>query len=171
MITSKTPDSRNFLQKITLSGFFTNISLSWKIGLMAFVLFLGILGVTISAYVGLQSLRYQLSNIYDFMLIPIVAINHADTALADAQSHILQSYNDDASAAERAQNIAGIAPNNQVAVDTITRYDTEWVTTTSAEVTQALREGGKLALQEQEITALADYHVARPVFHPLVAPG
>ena len=73
-------------QWIFLSRFLANISMAWKMGLMAFVLFLGTLGVAGAAYSGLQSMRYQLSNIYDFMLVPIVAISHADTALADAQS-------------------------------------------------------------------------------------
>jgi GAF domain-containing protein/HAMP domain-containing protein len=141
-----------------LSDFLGNISIAWKMALMVFVLFLSTLGITISAYIGIQNLRYQISNIYDFMLVPIVAIQKADVALTDAEVEILQSYNQNISADERAQNVTKIALNNQVAQDVIARYDKEWVTTTSPEFTQALRNGGKLSLQQQETTALANYH-------------
>ncbi len=160
MNTTMIARQKNRTRKLALSGFLSNISVAWKMALMALVLFLGILGITISAYVGIQNLRYQLSNIYDFMLVPIVAINHADAALANAQNQILQSHNENISAELRAQNAADIALNNQVALETITRYDTEWVTTVSPEFTQALRDGGKLDLQKQELVALADYHTA-----------
>jgi putative methionine-R-sulfoxide reductase with GAF domain len=141
-------------------AFLANISTGWKMTLMVFVLFLGILGITLSAYSGLQSLRYQLSNIYDFMLVPIVAINNADAALANAQYSILQTHSEDLSATEHAHYADSIASENQTAQDVIQRYDTEWVTTVSPEFTQALRDGGKLALQEQEVSTLAGYHTA-----------
>ena len=160
MTTPNVSNQKKFTQQITRLGFLANISVGWKMGLMVFVLFVGILGVTLSAYYGLQSLRYQLSNIYDFMLIPIVAINHADAALADAQYDLTQSHNENLTAAELEQFLAHNESNTLTAQEIITRYDTEWVTTVSPEFTQSLREGGKLALQEQEIIALADYHTA-----------
>jgi len=160
MIKSMLPDQKEEGGRILQLGFLTNISMGWKMTLMTSVLFLGILGITLSAYSGLQSLRYQLSNIYDFMLVPIVAINNADGALADVQFSILQSSNKDLSVAESAQYVDNIEPGNQKAQEVVTRYDTEWVTTVSPEFTQALRDGGKLALQEQEVSALADYHTA-----------
>lgn len=160
MNTSITSNQKNPTRQIALLGFLSNISMAWKMALMALVLFLGILGITISAYIGIQSLRYQLSNIYDFMLVPIVAISRADTSLASAQNQILQSQKGNLSAEVRAQYSTDIVQNNLVAQETITRYDTEWVTTVSPEFTQALREGGQLILQEQELAALADYHTA-----------
>ena len=153
-----------FGKQASLSGFLTNISTGWKMALMVSVLFLGILGITLSAYLGLQSLRYQLSNIYDFMLVPIVAINQADTALADAQYNILQARDENLSAGARAQILEGVTPGNEIAQKVMTRYDTEWVTTVSPEFTQALQDGGKLALQEQELSALADYHTSYDVY-------
>ena len=153
-------NQKNFGRQAPAFGFLANISMGWKMTLMAFVLFLGILGVTLSAYTGLQSLRYQLSNIYDFMLVPIVTINNADATLADVQYAISQSHREDLSMAERAQYVDNIEPGNQSAEAVITRYGTEWVTTVSPEFTQALRDGGKIALQEQEVEALADLHTA-----------
>lgn len=160
MTANMLPNRKEFGRQIARSGFLTNITTGWKMTLMTSMLFLGILGVTLSAYSGMQSLRYQLSNIYDFMLVPIVAINNADVALADVQFSILQSYNDELSPAERAQYVEHIEPGNQIAEAVVTRYNIEWVTTVSPEFTQALRDGGKLALQEQEVSALTSYHTA-----------
>ncbi|OGO39851.1 MAG: hypothetical protein A2Z03_01585 [Chloroflexi bacterium RBG_16_56_8] len=131
--------------------------MAWKMGLMVFVLFLGILGVTASAYLGMQTLRYHLSNIYDFMLIPILAISEADTALADAR-YQLENL-DEATGKELVESIEAIQADNKLADETISRYDTEWVTTTSPEFTQALQDAGKLELQQQEIAALESFHV------------
>jgi PAS domain S-box-containing protein len=160
MTTANLPDQTKSRKHLAPSRFLTNISVGWKMGLMVFVLFLGILGIAVSAYVGLQSMQYQLSNIYDFMLVPIVAINHADTSLSDAQDFILQSSATNISAEARTQKLEDIAASNQIAQDTITRYDTEWVTTSSLEFTQALRSAGKISLQENELAALAAYHDA-----------
>jgi len=151
-------------RRVFLSGFLANISMAWKMGLMAFVLFLGILGITISAYSGMQSLRYQLSNIYDFMLIPIVAINQADTALADTQYHLEQLHNKESTASEQAKALEDIQSNETLAADVMTRYDTEWVTTASPEFTQALQDAGKLDLQGQEVAALESFHSSFDVY-------
>ena len=133
-----------------------SLSLRWKMGGIVAVLFLGMAGVATSGYYGLQALRYQISNIYDFMLVPIVAINEADTALADAQ--IKLENLDEVEEAQLAQNIADIVAGNKLTSDVIQKYDTEWVTTVSPEFTQALREAGKLDLQQQELEALAKFH-------------
>ena len=138
VIESPAPLRRGFL-----SNALSNLSLGWKMGLMVLVLSLGILGIAISAYVGIRNLRYQLSNIYDFMLVPIVAINQADTALADTQLQLVQSYNENSTAIEQEQYLAAIEANNRSAQSVITRYDTEWVTTVSPEFTQSLRQAGK----------------------------
>src|SRR5512138_2479644 len=101
MTNLNTTKQENFSNSNTFAGLFANISVGWKLTLMVFVLSLGIAGITVSAYVGLQDLRYQLSNIYDFMLVPIVAINQADTALATAQYDILQAHSENITDAER----------------------------------------------------------------------
>jgi len=144
------------LAAIAVSQTWRSLSLRWKMGGIVAVLFIGMAAVAYTGYVGLQSLRYQLSNIYDFMLVPIVAINNADTALANAQ--IKLENLDEVGKTEAAQDAETIAESNKLAGAVIQQYDTEWVTTASPEFTQALREGGKLDLQQQEIETLAKLH-------------
>jgi methyl-accepting chemotaxis protein len=147
-------------QQIVLSGFLGNISLAWKMILMASVFFLGTLGVATAAYGGLQSLRYQFSNIYDFMLIPINSINDANTSLEEAQRYLVQVVGKNITAEERTNNIAQIQVDNQAVEKVIARYDTEWVTTTSPQFTRDLKNAGKIDLQQQEVATLASYHKA-----------
>ncbi len=156
----KAKQSSNFLasQRVFRSDFLGNISLAWKMILMVVVLFLGTLGVAGVAYSGLQSLRYQLSNIYDFMLIPIVSIDRADVALADAQ--YLFKHLENVTGTQLSKSIESIRADNKIVDETITRYDTEWVTTVSPDFTKSLRDAGKLALQQQELTYLKAFHTA-----------
>ena len=133
-----------------------SLSLRWKMSSIVAILSLGLAVVAYAGYAGLQSLRYQLSNIYDFMLVPIVAINNADSALADAQLKLANL--DEVELASAVQNIADIEANNQLANDVIQQYDSEWVTTLSPEFTQALRKAGKLDLQQQELEIVARLH-------------
>jgi GAF domain-containing protein/HAMP domain-containing protein len=155
--------------RIFLSGFLANISIAWKMVLMVSVLFLGMAGITISAYVGIQSLRYQFSNIYDFMLIPITSIEEADTALIESQYYLVQVLRRDITAEERANGLAQIQASNQSAENVIARYDTEWVTTASPQFTQDLKSAGKLELQQQEVATLAAYHTAYNAYKTTVA--
>jgi signal transduction histidine kinase/HAMP domain-containing protein len=155
------PSSYQYRQGSFWAKPLANISVAWKMGLMVLIFSLAILGITVSAIAGMQTLRYHLSNIYDFMLIPIVAINQADTALANAQflnnEQIRRAY---MTPAEIAKSIEQVQTNETLADDTITKYETEWVTTISPEFTQMLRDTGHLDLQQQEVAALADLRKA-----------
>jgi GAF domain-containing protein/HAMP domain-containing protein len=155
-------------QRPALAGFLSNTPIGWKMGAMVLVLFAGMLAITFSAYLGLQSLRYQLSNIYEFMLVPIVAINQADAALSNAQYHITQSHNQSLSVEERKNYAPQILSETKFSQEIIDRYNIEWVTTTSAEFTQALREAGKLDLQEKELSALENYHTTFETYETLL---
>jgi GAF domain-containing protein/HAMP domain-containing protein len=155
-------------QRPALAGFLSNTPIGWKMGSMVLVLFAGMLAITFSAYLGMQSLRYQLSNIYEFMLVPIVAINQADAALSNAQYHITQSHNQSLSIEERKNYASQILSDTKISQEIIVRYDIEWVTTTSAEFTQALREAGKLDLQEKELSALENIHTTFETYETLL---
>lgn len=103
------------------------------------------------------------------MLIPITAIEDADTALVDAQHQLAQSLRGDLTAEERANFLALMQADNQFTEEIIARYDTEWVTTASPQFTQDLSNAGKLELQQQEVALLASYHTAYDAYKTAVA--
>jgi GAF domain-containing protein/HAMP domain-containing protein len=138
----------------------TILSLRWKMFMMAAALFLGTLSIAIAGYSGLQSMRYQFSNIYDFMFVPITTIQGAGTTLEEAQRFLTQAASGDVTPEERTQSLAQVQADNQAVEEVINTYDTEWVTTTSPQFTQDLENGGKIGLQQQELADLAAYHKA-----------
>jgi putative methionine-R-sulfoxide reductase with GAF domain len=133
-----------------------NMPIVWKIRLVLFSLTLAVAGIATVFYFGAQSLRVQIGNIYDFMLVPIVAINQAEGALADSRVDVLRVHNGELTNAEIQELALQIEARERFVAEVIQRYESEWVTTTSADFTQSLREAGKLDLQEKEVAVLAD---------------
>jgi len=138
----------------------SNVTMTWKMVLIILVMSLGAIGVSLASVQGLGVMRYHLSNLYDFMLVPIVAINQADTALADAQIHLTALRQVGLSLADQAARIGEIKAVETTVAGIMTRYDTEWVTTSSPEFTAILRGLGRLDLQQDEVSTLAAYHAA-----------
>jgi len=138
----------------------SNVAMTWKMVLIILVMSLGAIGVSLASVQGLGVMRYHLSNLYDFMLVPIVAINQADTALADAQIHLTALRQVGLTLADQAARIGDIQAIETTVAGVMTRYDTEWVTTSSPEFTAILRGLGRLDLQQDEVSTLAAYHAA-----------
>ena len=149
------------------SALLANIKISWKLALIFAVMAVGAVGVALTAQQGMQLLRFHLSNIYDFMLIPIVAINQADSSLADASLQLEALKNPALTPEEQAARFKAIDTAEVAAIATIRRYDTEWVTTVSPEFTAVLRDLGRLDLQEDELATLAALHVAYDRYVPI----
>lgn len=148
------PPRRGFL-----SDFLGQISMAWKMALIVFILFLGILSIMTVSWFSLQTMRYHVFNLYDFMLIPISSIKDADIALTSVQAevHILQ---ENLTAAERLQSLDNVKKNETLVEGVIIRYDTEWITTLSPEFTNVLRSAGRLDLQQAEANTLKAYHTS-----------
>jgi hypothetical protein len=142
------------LSAILLNQAWDTLSLRWKMGTIVAVLFLGMAVVAYMGYSGLRALRYQLSNIYDFMLVPIVDISNAQTRLTENQYIIQQIHTKQLSGIDIEQSIGKLRNNDALAAHVIARYQNEWVTTVSPEFTQILRDAGRIDLQQQEVAVL-----------------
>jgi signal transduction histidine kinase/HAMP domain-containing protein len=136
------------------TDFLSNIPITWKMGLIVFLFSMTILGVMAIAGNGLQTMLYHTSNIYDFMLVPIVSISNADRAMADNQFELQQLDTKNLTSAQLTQSLDKIRKNDAVIVAIISRYEREWVTTISPDFTAILRNSGNLDLQTQEVAAL-----------------
>lgn len=138
----------------------SNIKLPWKMALMLALTILAMTGMGLAGNQGLQTMRFHLSNIYDFMLIPIVTINQADTALADTQYRLEVLKQGTLSRTEQEAQLRETQADAEKAAQVINRYNAEWVTTLSPEFTALLRDSGRLDLQEAEAATLAALHTA-----------
>ncbi len=140
-----------------LARFLGNMSIAQKMAVMVLILVLGILSMMTVSWLGLQTMRFHVSNLYDFMLVPISAIKDADIYLTSTQTEFYRLQNDSKGAVQT-QILNNIQENETKVEAVMTRYDTEWVTTTSPEFTDVLRSANRLDLQQAEVNTLKNYH-------------
>lgn len=76
----------SFQEQNLLARFLSNISIARKMALIVIILIMGILSMMAVSWFGLQTMSFHVSNLYDFMLIPISAIKDADIALTSTQT-------------------------------------------------------------------------------------
>ena len=135
-------------------SFFDNLRLTPKIALIVGALMLGTGAIVFTAFQGLQTMKYHVGNLYEFMLIPIQALSKADAEIADANGETVELRNLTLAADERKDIVTDMKADWQEAEETVERYNKEWVTTASAEFTATLQGFGKLDLQQQEVASL-----------------
>jgi len=138
-----------------LFNILSNISMAWKMAFMISVLVLGIAGVVTISVRSLQRLQFHNSNLYEFMLIPIISLDDADARLSDMQYQILVLEDKTLTSKERAAAIEKIQSDQQAVKVVFERYNTEWITTSSPEFTDLLRVNGRLDLQEDEVATVS----------------
>jgi GAF domain-containing protein/HAMP domain-containing protein len=136
------------------SRWLENISVGWKLSLIIIVLVFGFAGIFYSAYTGLQSLQYHISNIYDSMLIPVTSLDRADIALGDIQTKLEALRNPTHTSSKRLEIIDQITSSEDIFTTTFQRYNANWATTLNPDFTTILKEQGSLNLQEDETATI-----------------
>jgi GAF domain-containing protein len=135
-----------------------NISVSSKLTLLIILLVLGIATIFFASAQGFRDVTFHLSNIYYNTLIPVTSVTQGETALADAESQIESLRNPGLAPIEKAQRIESILSAEAIFDPILQQYENEWVTTKNPGFTDLLRELGRLDLQQEEVTTLADLH-------------
>ena len=138
----------------------SNISIAWKIGLIIIMLSLTTWGVMGIAGFGLQTMRFHVDNLYNFMLVPILSISNANTLITDDEFQFQKLIAEDTTPVQHVESLDTIRKNDISISDVISRYETEWVTTISPEFTEILRNAGQLDLQTQEVATLKKLQVS-----------
>lgn len=134
-----------------------HISIAWKMALIVILLVLGILSVMIVSWFSLQTMRFHVNNLYDFMLIPLSSIKDANIALSSTQSEFY-ALEENPSKGTQTKILDTIRQNENSIQFVMNRYDSEWVTTLRPEFTAVLRDAGRLDLQKNEATTLRNFH-------------
>ncbi|MEF2279646.1 methyl-accepting chemotaxis protein [Deinococcus sp. YIM 134068] len=133
---------------------------SRKVLLISVIPLTGLLSVGAVSLGNLREIRYNLSNIYEFMLIPIEAIGEADMRFTEVQLYTERLRDPLLTPADRASLLKALDQSNKGALEVIGRYNKEWVTTASPEFTATLRDAGKLAWQQSEVGHLSSLNAA-----------
>lgn len=141
-------------------NFFANITVRQKLNILITVMTAGMLAVFIISLRGSQTLRSHISNMYDFMFVPISTITHAETELANIQVQLVELNNGDISQAKETKYFESIQENEKAVATTLERYKNEWLTTTNPEFTRILRSQNSLDLQEDEVATFSALSLA-----------
>jgi twitching motility protein PilJ len=150
-----TPNVRNPTMSLegtknAFTKFLENSRMLVKIALVATIPLLGMVGAAFVTNNGFSTLKYQVDNLYNFMLIPITAIAQSETHLSDMQGELPDLGNSKISFTARKELITDLKGDIAEAKTVIDRYNNEWVTTGSAPYTATLAQYGKLDLQQRE---------------------
>jgi twitching motility protein PilJ len=130
---------------------FNDIRMGQKLAMLIALLLFSLGVAVMTSFLGFRTMRYQLYNIYEFMLVPIVEINRAGSTLTT----LTEDFNTVQTGAMTMQQGFGqtVAAAEATIDNTINNYDTLYITTSSQEFTNTLRTLGQLGLQEREVTA------------------
>jgi twitching motility protein PilJ len=137
------------------SAGFNDIRVGQKLATLIVLLSLA-LGVSVlTSFLGFRNMRYQIYNIYEFMLVPIIEINRAGSTLTTLENNYaaLQS-----GAMTMQQGFAQAITTAEATLDqTVNNYDTLYITTGSEAFTNTLRNLGQLGLQAREVAAFTTF--------------
>ena len=145
---SQTPDHKTTGSGRSWSDGLSNIPLGWKMALI--ILLLSVVTVSVGgiAWLGLDAMKKQVDNIYGFMLVPITSISNADQAMAENQLEFQDLLNEGSTLSKASAD--RIKKNDEIISAMISTYGSDWLTSTSPDFTETLRNAGKLGLQAQE---------------------
>jgi twitching motility protein PilJ len=131
-----------------------NSSMILKVAVIALIPLIGMIAAAVVSNNGFAVQRYQIGNLYEFMLIPINAIGDTETVLSDLQTTALDLSEPSIPAATRDRLTDRIVKADATASAVIDQYNKVWDTTTSPEFTQTLANNNRLDLQQQETIML-----------------
>ncbi len=137
-----------------LSGGLANVGVGWKLTLIIIVLVIGFAGIFYSAYAGLQTLQYHISNMYDLMLIPATTLDRADIALGNIQTPLETMRSSNLSRTEKLELLDEVTTSEDSFISIFQRYNDNWATTLHADFTSILKEQNRLDLQKDEIATV-----------------
>jgi GAF domain-containing protein/HAMP domain-containing protein len=118
------------------------------------VLILAVVIVGVAGTLGLNSLNFEVDNLYNFMLIPIHTIDGANRTLSDVRGSYRYLASSQLSLQDIDTEIQLIRTLDNRFKAVLDRYHSEWVTTLSEPFTQMLEHNGQLGLQADEVTTL-----------------
>lgn len=136
---------------------FANFKVQSKLYFLIFVMILGIIGIFLTALRGFTSMRTQQSQNYESVLLPLIKIRQADTALADMQMAIIALQSEKLLPAEQQIYLQTIQTAEEQLKPILDAYAANWLAPVPLTFTSGMRQtkqtdiGKKIGrLQEQE---------------------
>ena len=145
---------------------FSRLKFIWKFSLLAAIIPITAVVMATIGFLGAGSLKAQYDNLYGFMLIPIYNVQEANIHLKNIMADVTALNDPGLTDAQRSTLGASLQKEDQGMSAVMSRYDSEWLSTTSSDFTAALVRMGKSSLQTDEANALKQYHDAYNLYAP-----
>ena len=146
------------------------LKLFWKLSLIALLI---PLTVGVGMFVSLEEtgrLKYEYDNLYGFMLVPIMALNEANTRRETLAGSLRELTRPELTVERRRALVQSIREHDEALSATLARYKKEWMTTLSPGFTAALAGLGQQGLQVEETAALGRFDSSYAAFTRLKEP-
>ncbi len=138
---------------------FANFKVQWKLNALIFVMLLGLMGISLTAWRGISSIRTQQSQTYESVLLPLTNISRADAALADIQSAIIALQNEQLLTAEQQIHLQTITTAEQQLKPIIEAYTANWIAPVPLTFTAGMRQAQQIEI-EKKINRLQEQETA-----------
>jgi methyl-accepting chemotaxis protein len=139
---------------------FGNLKFIWKFSILSAMIPIAAILVATFGVLGANSLKTEYDNLYGFMLVPVYNLEQANLHQKNIAADFDTLNDGNLTDAQRKALVSAIHDGDQQMVAIMTRYDNEWLSTTSADFTATLARMGKSSLQADEANALKQYHTA-----------
>ncbi|WP_394840407.1 methyl-accepting chemotaxis protein [Pendulispora rubella] len=136
------------------------LKLFWKFALLASMIPVTVATMAAVARRGTSDLKYQVDNMYAFMLIPIMGIEEGNLRRDQLATELAFLKRLDLSAEERGDHIARVRKYDTDMAQVMAKYRAEWWTAVSPEFTHTLEAAGQKQLQIDETDRLLQYEKA-----------
>lgn len=146
---------------------FRNVTLFWKMMLLASLTPVAILLLTGIALFTTGRLGAEYDTLYSTVLIPISKLDQGNLARALLAADLRSLSKGGLTAADRETLLTTTRARDKAVFDIITHYEQEWLTTLRPEFTAMLARLGQSDLQTQEGNALGRFHTAYSAYAPL----
>ena len=136
------------------------LKLFWKFALLASMIPVTVATMAAVARRGTSDLKYQVDNMYAFMLVPIMGIDEGNLRRDQLATELTFLKRLDLSPEERAAHIARVRKFDTDMAQVMAKYRAEWWTAVSPEFTHTLEASGQKQLQVDETDRLVQYEKA-----------
>lgn len=138
---------------------FANFKVQSKLYFLIFVMILGIIGIFLTALRGFTSMRTQQSQNYESVLLPLIKISQADTALANMQMAIIALQSEKLLPPERQIHLQTIQTAEEQLKPILDAYAANWLAPVPLTLTTGMRQTKQTDI-EQKIGRLQEQETA-----------
>jgi methyl-accepting chemotaxis protein len=143
------------------------LKLFWKLALIALLIPVSVVCMTLVALWGTGTLKSEYDTLYDFKLLPLVALQEGNTQRQALAGELRLLARARLPAEEREQRVQQARAHDEAMLSVMKVYRDKWLTSRNAEFSETLAEQDLERLQDEELASLTRFEVSYAGYVPL----